>query len=87
MAMIEITHNGFHGRNLLRFRGEANPDGIVNVSARVAARLNRQVCPGVDCKCGEAAAKYYGHFGGSHDTWIVCIPANAAEMRGHYPQQ
>ena len=55
MALHEITHNGFHGRKVLRFRGEIIA-GRVEVSPRVARRLNDAVCGGHGCRCAEYVA-------------------------------
>lgn len=58
MAMYKIDHSGFHGRVSCRFRGEGMPGPCarVEVSARVAKRLNSAVCGMKDCKCGEYIA-------------------------------
>ena len=77
------THNGFHGRAMIRVRV---PDGsvpgkTVTVSAGVARRLNRLVCGMSDCKCGEAVAGYDMQSGQHY----VTIP-DGGEHRGNYPQ-
>ena len=59
MALHEIHHYGFHGHAVLRFRGEikgGEMDRSVEVSPRVAKRLNDAVCGMSDCRCAEYVA-------------------------------
>ena len=58
MALYEIHHYGFHGHTTLRFRGEERPGrwSRVEVSPRVAKRLNDAVCGMSDCRCAEYVA-------------------------------
>lgn len=76
MKNITLIHNGFHGRNELRFRAEVNSTGYAVVSARVADRLDKAVCGLSDCKCGEFVA--YGDMAGSPrrkgDIGFVFVP-------------
>jgi hypothetical protein len=87
MKTITIRHDGFHGVKVLRFRGEVAQDGVVEVSARVAARLNRAVCGCAGCKCGERAARHYDRLGGTTDSWCLMLPESGDTIRGNYPKK
>ena len=83
MMIWEMTHNGAHGLTTLRFRV---PDGsgvgdIVEVSDRVARRLNDAVCGCSGCTCYEAVAYADGPVDAG--PWYVEL---REEVRGRYPQ-
>jgi len=77
-----LTHNGYHGRTVLRIRGFHDGDGV-EVSAAVARRLNRAVCGMADCGCGESAAWPLDGTPQS-ETWYVDVPASGDTV-GAYP--
>lgn len=81
--IIKFTHNGFHGRTSVSFRAAAGtqPGDEVQVSARVARRLNAAVCGDEACMCCEGVA----HTQGYDLPWTVIVP-DSGEMRGNYPQ-
>jgi hypothetical protein len=58
------------------------PGDTVEISERVARRLNRLVCGMYDCQCGEAVAGQDGWSG----PWLVSVPEDG-EQRGAYPQR
>jgi len=85
MSTHRFFHNGFHGRALLAVRGPAQlpADRLIHVSAAVARRLNRAVCSGGDCRCGEMVA-FLPDWAG--EDWVLAVP-EGGEIRGHYPRQ
>lgn len=79
MALHEIHHDGFHGHTVLRFRGkkttyyrDGHTERRVEVSRRVAKRLNDAVCGMRDCQCGSVVAvQEYGS-----DDWYVVVKSH-----------
>ena len=88
--LVRWTHNGFHGRTRLMCQvpEDAAVGDVVRVSASVARRLNRLVCPSSDCRCGEQAACQDQDMeaGRVVDFWAIIVPKNGATVRGNYPQ-
>ena len=87
--LIRLEYNGFHGHTYAAFRvpGGAKTGDRVEVSARVATRLNRAVCPGGDCECGERiASPDFITRGLEPARWWVVLPHANGKMRGNYPQ-
>jgi len=80
--MYAIEHVGFHGFHALRFSGRLCGNGrSVEVSARVARRLNDEVCGLDDCRCAERAARE------EQGRWYVALPDGYPDtivIRGHY---
>jgi len=98
MTKLTIEHNGFHGRKTVQISAQCLVPStdwqIIYVSSRVARRINRVVCAGGDCQCGEHIAdrEYLAdNLCDDHNQWSIKLPAintaGVVEMRGHYPQQ
>ena len=80
MRDITVHHRGFHGETTVRFRGKADANGLVEVSAGVARRLNKEVCGVRGCRCGESIADQI-----DWGRWVVDTDGKAVvEMGGHY---
>ena len=87
MKVISINHNGFHGHNTVRLKIPvwAKPGDDIEVSDRVAKRLNDAVCSGgFDCKCGESIAQRV--FYGGAERFEFILPQEGKEIQGNYPQ-
>jgi hypothetical protein len=80
--IYNINYNGFHGNTWVAFHGPLilPKDRMVNVSKRVARRLNKIVCPYDDCECGEEIAEEY-----EYGQYRVFIP-KPCYFIGRYPQ-
>ena len=80
MRDITVHHTGFHGENTVRFRGKADANGLVEVSAGVARRLNKEVCGVGECRCGEAIAEQV-----DWGRWVVRTEGKSVvEINGYY---
>lgn len=79
MKRIELQHTGFHGtvRRSVMVPSDAQSGDEVEVSARVAKRLNDAVCGMSDCTCGERIAHPGAHMHTapiSYDHWYITVP-------------
>ncbi len=96
MKQWKWTHNGFHGFATIRLMvpDDAKAGDEVEVSERVARRLNRIACMPHDCMCGEdiatrlpvkpcAAGRSMDPFDGTYYVWL---PEYGAVVSGNYPQ-
>lgn len=83
MKKHTIEHNGFHGYNSVSILlpDEAREGDAIEVSERVAQRINAAVCGSVGCVCGERIAHQT-----DYDRWAVALPKHGEIIRGHYPQ-
>jgi len=88
------THDGYHGETDISVSGPAVlPESReIEVSRRVARRLNMLVCPYAapwdqddNCQCGESVAEATGMTWDPDTRWYVLVP-EGAEQRGRYPQ-
>jgi len=89
--MIDITHQGFHGRTTVRFRPCAtrtvkSEDGSIRnwyqISRRVAQRLDGAVCGMTGCRCGERITsgldpRGAAMWGDEEVQWVVGTPTAA----------
>ena len=80
MRRVYWTHDGFHGTNYLSAMvpADARPGDLHTVSARVARRLNGEVCGTADCRCGEHVVI---------DGDMLVVPRQGATWRGNYPKR
>ena len=89
--MINITHQGYHGRTTVRFRPLGtrtveSKDGSIRdwyqISRRVAQRLDDAVCSTTGCRCGERITSEVdprgaAMWGDEKMQWVVGTPTAA----------
>ena len=89
--MIDITHQGYHGRTTVRFRPVKtrtvkSEDGSIRdwyqISRRVAQRLDGAVCSTTGCRCGERITSEVDPrgaimWGDEKMQWVVGTPTAA----------
>jgi len=73
------THKGYHGRAEMSLRAPSGSQAgdTVEVSCRVATRLNNLVCGMCNCQCGERVAMTGAEMHGTSygwDRWYVSLP-------------
>jgi len=83
---LSIDHSGFHGHNsvVVRIPWIPKPGEAVEVSRRVARRVNAACCGLTSCECGEHIASAT-----AGDRYEIEIPpdwepGDRIEMRGRY---
>lgn len=88
--LVEFGYDGFHGYTELAVRVpvDAKPGDEIELSDRVARRLDHAVCGGGGCQCHEGVTSYFSRDNpnASEGNYFV-VPEKDGTIRGGYPQQ